>query len=37
MSDSPIKRVADGADGTVHPPYLSPDYRSTRLLAPLNP
>ena len=36
MSDGSIQRVADGADGTVHPPYLSPDYRSSRLRAPLN-
>jgi protocatechuate 3,4-dioxygenase, beta subunit len=32
-----IERVADGADGTVHPPYLHPDYRATRLRSPLRP
>jgi protocatechuate 3,4-dioxygenase beta subunit len=37
MSDSPIERVADGADGSVHPPYLWPDYGSSRLRAPRNP
>jgi protocatechuate 3,4-dioxygenase beta subunit len=37
MSGAPIERVADGADGTVNPPYLYPDYRSTRLRSPLRP
>jgi protocatechuate 3,4-dioxygenase beta subunit len=37
MSEPEIERVADGADGTVHPPYLHPDYRATRLRSPLRP
>ena len=37
MSRAPIERVADGADGTVNPPYLYPGYRSTRLRSPLRP
>jgi protocatechuate 3,4-dioxygenase beta subunit len=37
MSGAAIERVADGADGTVNPPYLYPDYRSTRLRSPLRP
>jgi protocatechuate 3,4-dioxygenase beta subunit len=37
MSGAAITRVADGADGSVHPPYLHPDYRATRLRAPLRP
>ena len=37
MSAAAIERIRDGADGTVHPPYLHPDYRSTRLRAPLRP
>jgi protocatechuate 3,4-dioxygenase, beta subunit len=37
MSRAPIERVADGADGTVNPPYLYPSYRSTRLRSPLRP
>jgi protocatechuate 3,4-dioxygenase, beta subunit len=37
MSGADIRRVADGADGTVHPPYLHPAYGSTRLRAPLRP
>jgi protocatechuate 3,4-dioxygenase beta subunit len=37
MSGAPIERVADGADGTVNPPYLYPNYRSTRLRSPLRP
>ena len=37
MSGGSIQRVADGADGAVHPPYSSPDYRSSRLRAPLEP
>ncbi|HEY3766564.1 MAG TPA: protocatechuate 3,4-dioxygenase subunit beta [Gaiellales bacterium] len=37
MSESAIRRIADGEEGTVHPPYLHPDYRSTRLRAPLRP
>jgi protocatechuate 3,4-dioxygenase beta subunit len=32
-----LERIADGEDGTVHSPYLNPDYRSSRLRAPLNP
>jgi protocatechuate 3,4-dioxygenase, beta subunit len=32
-----VDRVADGADGTVHSPYLNPDYRSSLLRAPLDP
>jgi protocatechuate 3,4-dioxygenase, beta subunit len=37
MSGPAITRVADGADGSVHPPYLHPDYRATRLRSPLRP
>ncbi|HEY2790041.1 MAG TPA: protocatechuate 3,4-dioxygenase subunit beta [Gaiellales bacterium] len=37
MSGTAIERAADGADGTVDPPYLYPGYRSTRLRAPLRP
>ncbi len=37
MSGGSIQRVADGSDGAVHPPYNSPDYRSSRLRAPLEP
>jgi protocatechuate 3,4-dioxygenase beta subunit len=37
MSAPAFERVADGADGTVHPPYLHFDYRSSRLRAPLRP
>jgi protocatechuate 3,4-dioxygenase beta subunit len=37
MSGPAFERVADGADGTVHPPYLHPDYRSSRLRAPQRP
>ncbi len=37
MSGAAIERIRDGTDGTVHPPYLHPDYRSTRLRAPLRP
>jgi protocatechuate 3,4-dioxygenase beta subunit len=37
MSGAPIERVADGADGTVNPPYLYPNYRSTRLRSPVRP
>ena len=37
MSAAAIARIADGAAGTVDPPYLHPDYRSTRLRAPLRP
>ncbi len=37
MSGGSIQRVADGADGAVHPSYSSPDYRSSRLRAPLEP
>ena len=37
MSGAAIERTQDGADGTVHPPYLHADYRSTRLRAPLRP
>jgi protocatechuate 3,4-dioxygenase beta subunit len=37
MSRAAIERTRDGADGTVDPPYLYPDYRSTRLRAPLRP
>ena len=37
MSRAAIERIRDGAAGTVDPPYLYPDYRSTRLRAPLRP
>jgi protocatechuate 3,4-dioxygenase beta subunit len=37
MSRPAITRVADGADGSVHPPYLHADYRATRLRSPLRP
>ncbi len=37
MSELSIQRVADGADGTVHSPYLNPDYRSSLLRAPGRP
>jgi protocatechuate 3,4-dioxygenase beta subunit len=37
MSRAAIERIRDGAAGTVDPPYLYPEYRSTRLRAPLQP
>jgi protocatechuate 3,4-dioxygenase beta subunit len=37
MSDLRIARVRDGERRGVDPPYLSPDYRSTRLRAPDRP
>jgi len=37
MSRAPIERVRDGERRSVDPPYLSPDYRSTRLRAPDRP
>jgi protocatechuate 3,4-dioxygenase, beta subunit len=37
MGSEAITRVGDGADGSVHPPYLHHDYRATRLRAPLRP
>ena len=37
MSAASIERVGDGAYATAHPPYLHPDYRSTRLRAPDRP
>jgi len=37
MSGPAIERVRDGEYATVHPPYLHPDYRSTRLRAPDRP
>ena len=37
MSRLAIERVRDGAYGAVHPPYLHPDYRSTRLRSPDRP
>ncbi len=37
MSGPAIERVRDGEYGTAHPPYLHPDYRSTRLRAPDRP
>jgi protocatechuate 3,4-dioxygenase beta subunit len=35
MSASRVRRIVDGEDGAVHPPYAFADYRSTRLRAPL--
>ena len=37
MSRLAIERVRDGAYGGVHPPYLHPEYRSTRLRSPDRP
>jgi protocatechuate 3,4-dioxygenase beta subunit len=37
MSGPPIERVRDNERRGVEPPYLSPDYRSTRLRAPDRP
>jgi protocatechuate 3,4-dioxygenase beta subunit len=38
MSAAPrIRRIADGEDGSVHPPYAHEAYRSTRLRAPRRP
>jgi protocatechuate 3,4-dioxygenase, beta subunit len=37
MGTPAVRRVADGAEGSVHPPYLHPDYLATRLRAPLRP
>jgi protocatechuate 3,4-dioxygenase, beta subunit len=37
MSRLAVERVRDGAYGAVHPPYLHPDYRSTRLRSPDRP
>jgi protocatechuate 3,4-dioxygenase beta subunit len=37
MSGPPIERVRDNERRGVDPPYLSPDYRSTRLRAPDRP
>jgi protocatechuate 3,4-dioxygenase, beta subunit len=37
VSAAPIRRVADGEEGTVHPPYDHPGYRSTSLRAPQRP
>jgi protocatechuate 3,4-dioxygenase beta subunit len=37
MSRLAIARVRDGAYGAVHPPYLHPEYRSTRLRSPDRP
>jgi protocatechuate 3,4-dioxygenase beta subunit len=37
VSGPAIERVRDGEPGSVHPAYLHPDYRSTRLRAPDRP
>jgi protocatechuate 3,4-dioxygenase beta subunit len=37
VSAAEIRRVADGEEGTVHPPYDHPGYRSTSLRAPQRP
>jgi protocatechuate 3,4-dioxygenase, beta subunit len=37
MSASGIRRIRDGEDGTVHPPYVHDTYGSTRLRAPGRP
>jgi protocatechuate 3,4-dioxygenase, beta subunit len=37
MNAPRIRRIADGEEGTVHPPYAHDDYRSTGLRAPRRP
>jgi protocatechuate 3,4-dioxygenase beta subunit len=37
MTGAAIRRIADGEDGTVHPPYAHAAYGSTRLRAPDRP
>ena len=37
MSRPAVERVRDGEGSSAHPPYLYPDYRSTRLRAPDRP